>query len=461
MAKIPSKLGRTAKFGGLVAGQGARWVGTRTGNRFRSEEDAERRSGQAAGRLATQLVEQLGEMKGAAMKIGQVLSTIDLELVPPDEREAFKAKLAALRDQAPSVPFHELEKLVEGELGRPIDEAFSSFEREPMAAASIGQVHRAVTTEGKEVAVKVQYPGIAEAVETDLRNVRLLKPMMRRMAPGLDVDAMLEEVRDRIGEELDYELEAQNQRRVARAYRGHPFVVIPEVDTSRSSRRVLVTEYVEAIGFEDVKKLPDADRDRIGEIVFRFYFGLLERERLASGDPHPGNILALADGRVCFLDFGLMRNVPKDALEGEMSLARAILGRDPDVLHERLATLGYLPDPDAADREALRDFLWAAGAWYLDPELSAGDGLRLTPDYVRETIERTGSPRSPWFSEMRKLSIPSHAMLMRRMESMLLAVEGELRAKAPWHGVVSEYLLGAAPATPLGEQDQEHAATRR
>ena len=164
-------------------------------------------------------------------------------------------------------------------------------------------------TTARRVAVKVQYPGVAEAVETDLRNLGVLLPLVKRLAPGLDVKALAAELRERIAEELDYEIEAQNHRAVERAWRGHPFAYVPPVDTALSSRRVLVTELLEGRRFEEVKQLGEAERDRFAEIVFRFFFGTLNHLAARAGDPHPGNYLLLDDGRVGFLDFGLMRVV--------------------------------------------------------------------------------------------------------------------------------------------------------
>src|SRR3954464_6757991 len=278
MAGTPpsNRIGRSARLGGLVAGQSARWAGTRAANRLRSPEDADAATGERAAATARELVKQLGQMRGAAMKVGQVLSTVDFAAIPESEREEFKATLAALRDDVPPLPFKAIEKLLDDELEMPLSEAFSEFEPEAFAAASIGQVHRAITTDGREVAVKVQYPGIAEAVETDLRNAQLLFPVVKRLAPGLDVKALAQELRERIADELDYEVEAQNHRAMARGWRGHPFVHVPAVDTQLSRRRVLVTEYLEGRRFEAVKQLPEAERDRFGEIVFRFFFGTLK-----------------------------------------------------------------------------------------------------------------------------------------------------------------------------------------
>src|SRR3954451_14835712 len=306
-----SRLGRSARLGGMAAGQGLRWATGRG--------DPEERAMQAA----DQLVATLGSMKGVAMKFGQVLSTLDLEAVPEARRDEFKAKLAELRDAAPSVPFAKLKKIIDAEVG----DAFATIDPEPLAAASIGQVHRAVTRDGREVAVKVQYPGVAEAVEADLRNLWLLLPLVRRLAPRLDAKPLLAELRERVSEELDYELEEQHQRAVMRAFRGHPFIRVPAVDTRLSTRRVLVSELVRGRGFEEVKTLGDAQRARFGEIVVRFFFGLLAREDLCAGAPHPGNYLLLDDGVVCFLDFGLLRRVPADVLAHEMALAAAVVAR--------------------------------------------------------------------------------------------------------------------------------------
>ena len=302
----------------LVAGQGVRWAARTPPTGCARDEQADAATARRAMALADELVKQLGQMRGAAMKIGQVLSTVDFTAIPESEREEFKETLAALRDDVPPLPFKDMRKLAERELGGTLDDAFADFdERAVRRRVDRPGPPRDARTTADDVAVKVQYPGIAEAVETDLRNMQLLLPLVKRLAPGLDVKALLAELRERIGEELDYEIEAQNHR-ASRA----PAAAIRS-STSRPStrrsrrRRVLVTEFLDGRGFEDVKQLGEAERDRFGEIVFRFFFGLLERERLAAGDPHPGNYLLLDDGRVGFLDFGLMRLVDADYLDGE------------------------------------------------------------------------------------------------------------------------------------------------
>ena len=214
----------------------------RTANRVRTPDRAAAAERERAAALVQQVVEQLGQMRGAAMKVGQMLSMVEFDGLPEEERDELQRSLAVLRDDVPPVPFADLEKLMRQEFGGPLQHVFRDFHERAFAAASIGQVHRARTVDGDEVAVKIQYPKVAEAVETDLRNATLLLPLVRRLAPGLDAKALAAEMRERIGEELDYELEAQNQRRIERLLRGHPFVRVPRVHTSLSTRRVLVSE---------------------------------------------------------------------------------------------------------------------------------------------------------------------------------------------------------------------------
>src|SRR3984957_3078384 len=253
------RIARAARVGGLVTGQGLRWAGMRTANRVRSPERAAAAESQRTAATINEIVDQLGKMRGAAMKVGQVLSMVDFDGLPEGERDALQQKLAELRDDVPPVPFSKLERLMRNEFGGPQNRVFSQFDERAFAAASIGQVHRATTLDGEDVVVKVQYPGVAEAVETDLRNAMLLLPLVKRLAPSLDVKALASELRERIVEELDYELEAQNQRRIERMFRGHPFVSVPAVNTELSTRRVLVSEFIEGARFEAVRALDELE----------------------------------------------------------------------------------------------------------------------------------------------------------------------------------------------------------
>src|SRR3954453_15650658 len=270
--RIPtSRVARTARIARLAAGQGTRTLGTQAANLTRGERGRQAALERRHVGAAEQIVAALGTMKGAAMKLGQVLSFLDVGLVPEEYREEFQRKLGALRDAAPKVRFSDMRKVIESELGEKLGDVFSEFDETPVAAASIGQVYRArLRDDGREVAVKVQYPGVAQAVRADMQNLGMILRLMRSVAPGLDVKTTAEEIRARIHEELDCELEAANQRSMARIFRGHPFIVVPEVVGELSRERVLVNEFVRGAGFEDVKRMDQATRARVAEIVFRF-----------------------------------------------------------------------------------------------------------------------------------------------------------------------------------------------
>src|SRR4051812_35839938 len=265
MAKdeIPtSRLRRLSKIGGVAASTAAKQFGTRAANVARSEEEGAKALERRQIETAEQIVAVLGTMKGAAMKLGQVMSFLDVGLVPEEYRDEFQNKLAALRDAAPKVDFKDMKKVLESEYDSKLEDVFATFDPVPIAAASIGQVYKARLHDDRCVAVKVQYPGVAQAVRADLQNLGLILRLMKSVAPGLDVRAVAAEVQDRIGDELDYELEAQNQRTMARAFRGHPFIVVPDVVSSLSHERVVVTEFVDGRGFEELKQLPQEDRNR-------------------------------------------------------------------------------------------------------------------------------------------------------------------------------------------------------
>ncbi len=355
-------------------------------------------------------------MRGAAMKVGQMISMVEFDGLPEDQRQALQTKLASLRDDVPPVPFAKLERMMRQEFGGPLSHVFSEFEEQAFAAASIGQVHRAVTVAGEEVAVKVQYPGVAEAVETDMRNALMLLPLVKRLAPGLDAKALFSELRERISEELDYELEAQHQRRIERLRRGHPFIFVPRVDTALSTRRVLTTEYVAGERFEAVRESAETERDRYGEIVYRFYFGLAYRDRIALGDPHPGNYLLRPDGRVAFLDYGLLRDIDPERVDAERTIARAVLDRDAPALKSALVAGGYLPAEraDAVDAELALRMMRRATRWYAVPghRRFGGDEhrRRTAPRRGRGTATATG----PTSTARRTCATRSTSSLCRR-----------------------------------------------
>ena len=391
-------------------------------------------------------------MKGAAMKIGQLASFIDTEFLPPEYRDLYQDKLSTLRSTAPPMPWKKVRGVLDEEWEEPVEELFEDFEHDAAAAASIGQVHRAVLPDGRLVAVKVQYPGVASAIAADMQNAGLILRLAKAFAPGLDAKAAAAELKERVMEELDYELEAQNQRAFARGYRGHPFIHVPDVVTRLSTERVLVSEWVDGAGFDEVRELPQPERDRFGEIVFRFCFGSIYHLQHFNADAHPGNYLRLRDGRVAFLDFGMTKHLDQDQIELEIAALQAIFDDDPEELRVALHDLGFLNDPRKVDAELLMEHVRAVGGWYMEDREVTIDSAR-----VMEAIAAVSDPRSSFYRVMRRENLPANELMGRRMESGVLAVLGQLQATRNWYRIGREWWFGEPPATELGAQERAWA----
>jgi predicted unusual protein kinase regulating ubiquinone biosynthesis (AarF/ABC1/UbiB family) len=346
------------------------------------------------------------------------------------------------------VPFEEMRAVIESERDEPLEETFAEFDAEPIAAASIGQVYRARLNDGRAVAVKVQYPGAAAAVRADLQNFGMIVRLMRVLAPELDVQAIADEVRERISEELDYELEAANHRAIARLHRGHPFIFVPDVISELSGERVLVTDYVEGTGFEAIKERPAGERNRVAEIVFRFYFGCMYRHHQFSGDPHPGNFLLLDDGRVAFLDFGLFKRIDPAIAEYELEIARRAISGDAAGVIEQLHTGGFLRDPARYPPEQIMSQFFDVTWWY-----TRDDEVELTPEIARQIVIDMSDPRSRHYQQMRHENLPSEHLFGRRTETLTLAVMAQLHARGNWHRIAREWIFDDPPATELGRQE--------
>jgi predicted unusual protein kinase regulating ubiquinone biosynthesis (AarF/ABC1/UbiB family) len=442
----------TATVGRLAAGETVKRLGTKAANVGRSEQGAQEASARRQLETAKQIVSALGTMKGAAMKLGQVMSFLDVGLVPEEHREEFQRELSKLRDAAPIVSFKQMKSVIEDDLEEKIADVFSEFDEAPIAAASIGQVYRATLRDGgREVAVKVQYPGVAAAVRADMQNLGMIMRLLKRMTPSLDVKGVTAEIRERIGEELDYELEAQNQRSLARIFKGHPFIVVPEVVGELSREHVLVTDFVSGVGFERLKQYPQAERDRIGEIVFRFFLGCLYRHRQFSGDPHPGNFMLLEDGRVAFLDFGLFKRMDREPVELELACQRAVVEGDAQTLHTLLSESRFLPEPERVDPDHLLAFIEDAIWWYT----TSDEDVQLSPEIATEVMIESSDPRSSHFREMRHQTIQPEHLFGRRMEMLTLAVLSQLRARNNWHRIAREWMYGDPPVTELGREEAE------
>src|SRR5438128_9595708 len=441
---------RTAKVGSVVGCQGARYAGTRAANVVRSKDRATEAIDARHLEDGEKMVDALGQLEGAAMKIGQLASVIDTEFLPPEYRELYQEKLADVRTSAPPMSWKKVKDVVEEEWEEPVEDLFEDFEQEAAAAASIGQVHRATLPDGRRVAVKIQYPGVAKALRADMQNAGMILRLAKAIAPGLDAKAAAEELKERVLEELDYEFEAQNQRTFSRGYRGHPFIYVPDVITRLSRNRVLVTEWVDGRGFEEVKELPQEEKDRFAEIVFRFCFGSIYHLQHFNADAHPGNYVLMLDGKVAFLDFGMTKQLDKEQIELEIAALEAVFDNDPDRLVEALHDLGFLRNPKRIDAERMMEHVKAVGGWYMEDR-----ELTIDSELVMRAISAVTDPRSDFYDMMRRENVPANELMGRRMESGVLAVLGQLNATRNWYRIGREWWFAEEPASELGEQEWE------
>ena len=440
-----SRTARLAQIGRVAGGQGARHLAMRAANLTRTEEEQAAALEKRQLELADQLVTLLGTMRGAAMKVGQSLSILDFGLVPDAHREEFQRKLAALQDRAPNVPWKKMAAQIENGLGERLDDVFAEFDQTPVGAASIGQVYRARLHSGQPVAVKVQYPGIATAVRSDIKNLRMIAKPAQAVIPGIDLPAIIAEVEERVLEELDYELEAQNQRMFARHYRNHPFVRIPDVHTRLCSDSVLVTDWIDGRPLAAAEAMTQAERDQIAEIIFRFYVCGGYELLAFSGDPHPGNSLILDDGTVAFIDFGLLKRVDRQTAELELLGARAISTRDAPALVDGFAEQGISFDPDRFSPDDVLDAVLQTQGWFL-----TDDYPELSPDITNRIAAFAADPRGPIYRIFKGQTLPPAHLVQRRVEIQVLSILGQLRPRVNFHAIMNEYAFGEGPATELG-----------
>jgi predicted unusual protein kinase regulating ubiquinone biosynthesis (AarF/ABC1/UbiB family) len=447
---------RTARLGRVAVGGAVRWTGDRLDTRGTPDERQRRRGDRIVATIDS-LVDQLAVMRGAAMKAGQVLSTIEFPGLDEDQSAHLQARLSSLRDNVPAVDWKQMRAVLAREWGERPERVLAAIDTHPAAAASIGQVYRGRTHDGREVAIKVQYPAIAESVEADMRNLLLLSPLLGQLMAGLDVKPVLAELRERIVEECDYELEASNHRRIERYWRGHPFILVPAVDTELSRRRVLVTDWVEGMSFDGVSAQPDPVRDRYAEILYRFFYGTAAGLGLGLGDPHPGNYLLTGDGRVAFFDFGMMRRLPPDYLTREARIARGVRDRDAGAVTGGMHELGYLPGAVGDwNAELLLEYMQGVSWW-----LMAAGPVRLAPeDLWRSTELLRDEAGRELVAQLRRMSFPPEALLLRRMEGLLFQTAAMLRASAPWGQLMRELTEGGKPVGELGAEHAEWIAHR-
>ena len=410
---------------------------------------------EAYARRAEQYAELLGRSKGALMKAGQILSYVPFgTAVPPENRAVFQAAMARLQASAPPMAAELAAEVVREELGAPPEQVFAEFSPRPLAAASIGQVHAARLPDGRAVAVKVQYPGVAEAIRDDLRNAELLAvffQLLRSVVPGLtrlDPREIAQEISDRIAEELDYRLEASSQQLFADAYRGHPFIAVPQIIPECSTRRVLTQELADGVPWDAARGASQRLRDAWSEAIYRFAFGSLRRLRAFNADPHPGNYLFRRDGSVVFLDFGCVKRFDADQVAQMQDLARAAVRQDARALWHAFVELGFFAATDGLTPQEVLD--WYSGPFEM---LLRPQPFRITPEIAARIIDNEASPTGPSGRVVRSLRLPGDYVFMSRIDLGLLAVFAELRATGNWRGNQAELDEGAPAATPMGEAD--------
>ena len=407
-------------------------------------------------RTAEAVAERLGSMKGALMKLGQMASYVD-EGLPGPLREA----LAQLQSNAPPMSAELAAEVIERELGKPPYELFVEWDPQPIAAASIGQVHRAVVldpTTGTEraVAVKVQYPGVAEAVEADLRNANLLGLVLQQGFGGLDAEDMVEEIKERLVEELDYRLEARNQQLFAEFFRGHPFIHVPEVLPVFSGATVITSELVNGSTWAELKQWPQHERDLAGETLFRFVFRSLYGLHAFNGDPHPGNYLFHGDGKVTFLDFGLVKHFTDAEMATFIGMVKsAAFDHDQSEFRRIVEHAGMLrpgcPSPDEEIGEYFSQFYESVRH---DREVTWSS--EYASGIVRHTFDRT-SPIAQY------ATVPKAFVFIQRINLGLYALLGELRATGNYRRIAEELwpFVAGPPSTPLAERERGWLEGRR
>jgi predicted unusual protein kinase regulating ubiquinone biosynthesis (AarF/ABC1/UbiB family) len=398
-------------------------------------------------RSAEQVAAELGNMKGALMKLGQMVSYLD-EGLP----EHLRAALAQLQHDAPPMSGELAASMIEQELGRHPDKLFAEWDPIPIAAASIGQVHRAITREGVAVAVKVQYPGVGAAIEADLGSVGLLFGGLGQVFPGLDSGPLVGELRLRLREELDYHREARNQQLFADHYAGHPFIHVPAVFHEYSSERVLTTELAEGVRFAEAETWSQEERDLAAETIFRFVFGSLYRLQLFNGDPHPGNYLFQPGGRVTFLDFGLVTPFGDSEVVYLRALIESmVLEPDPVAFRRAVEAAGFLKPGAPITDEQVVDYF---GHFY---DYLQDDGVStLEHEFASENVRRVFDATGPHREVMRHANVPPAFVIVQRINLGLFAVLASLGATANWRRLAEEQWpwVEGPPSTPLGELER-------
>ncbi|MHB8466996.1 MAG: ABC1 kinase family protein [Acidimicrobiales bacterium] len=404
---------------------------------------------------AEEVAATLGNMKGVLMKLGQMASYVD-ESVPEPIRRA----LADLQQDAPPMSADLAASVIEQELGAHPDKVFLEWDPTPIAAASIGQVHRAITKDGHAVAVKVQYPGVEEAIKADLDNSDMLLGVMSMMFPGVDAEPFIEELRDRFGEELDYRREAANQHMFADYYAGHPFIRIPKVLDSLSTGRVLTSELAVGTRFNELDAWSQAERNLAAEAIDRFVFRSLYRMHAFNGDPHPGNYIFHGNGEVTFLDFGLVKSYTAEEMATLEAMAKAlVVDRDTARYRTLLEEAGVMKRGSGMSDERVIEYF----GYYYDSVMEDAE-YTFTLEYASKAVQQLMPIGDGSFEEVRKYgNLPPAFIVLQRINLGLTAVLAHLGATANWRRIAEELwpFTDGPPSTELGRREAVWLDARR
>jgi predicted unusual protein kinase regulating ubiquinone biosynthesis (AarF/ABC1/UbiB family) len=427
---------RTAKLATLPVGLGVRTalgLGKRIGGR-----PAEIVANEIQQRTAEQIFRVLGELKGGAMKLGQALSIFEAAL-PPEIAEPYRATLTKLQESAPPLPARTVHRVLAGDFGEDWRDRFSEFDDQPAAAASIGQVHKAVWHDGRQVAVKIQYPGAGKELLSDFTQLSRVGRLFGVLMPGLDARPLLDELRSRVAEELDYHLEATSQQAFADAYAGDPDIYVPGVLTATD--HVLVTEWLDGTPLSQV--ISDGtkeDRDRAGILLVRFLFSGPARAGLLHADPHPGNFRLLADGRLGVLDFGAVDRLPGGFPPFIGKLLRIMhTGGEIEEVERELRAQGFLRDGIEIDLDALRAFLAPLA------EPSSVETFKFSREWLRGEAAAVADLRPSNIT--RKFNVPPSYVLIHRVSTAGIGVLCQLECEGPFRAEVIKWMPGYEPET--------------